>query len=555
MPVMGISMWCARSQIGSIAIEYSSNIIKCDYKPFRDQSATVEQIQNHAVAGFGLPPRVDFPFPFPYHLPMKPTESRKQIPCSAYNTIRKVERFAVDHAMLAQGDHVLVAVSGGADSTALLHILAAHRKHWELSLHVAHLNHNLRGDESSADASFVEEEAKRLGLPVTVETLAKGKLSRKGRAKQDLAREVRYEFLQRTAKEAGCSKIATGHTADDVAETVLMALIRGGGTRSLGGIPPVRQNVIRPLLCLERREIAEFLAAQGIGYREDSSNRSTHYLRNKVRLELIPFLKERFNPSITATLARTAEVVRDDAALLEEEVEGRLLTLIDENGGGVVVPIKAMETLRPAARRRIIRGAWQRIMDASDVHSLLSAGHVASILSLALEGKSGDSLCMPGGVTVKKCYGELRLLRPFMPASTTVGKGPWFLREEGTTSIPALGIEVQVSRSGQRESTSLWTAAFDSGKLNNRIFVRTRQTGDTFCPAGMGGARKKLQDFLVDAKVPRGMRDSVPLVCCGADIIWVAGHRADERFMPSLDTTSFVTIKINSGGQEINALR
>lgn len=503
------------------------------------------------------PAYVDFPPPFPYHFSMKSTKSDNRIPHAALTTLRKVKQFIDEHYMLLTGDRVLVAVSGGADSTAMLHILCALRRKYGIELHVAHLNHNLRGDESAADAVFVEQEAKRIGIPVTVHTLAEGELKKKGRAKQDLAREVRYDFLRRAAKEAGCSRIATGHTADDVAENVLMALIRGGGTKSLGGIPPVRENIIRPLLGLERGEVLEFLEASGSSFREDSSNLRADYLRNRVRLELLPFLKERFNPSIIATMGRTAEVVRDDAALLEEEVENRLFSVIEEDDGGVAIPLEALSPLRPAARRRLVRHAWQRVMAAGDEHSLLSAGHVASILSLCSTGKSGDSLCMPGGVTVQKGYEALHVRRDAKVREALQDKGPWFLAE-GVTTIPALDIEVRLERTGRRDASnnalSVWTAAFDSGKLSDRICIRTRRPGDWFCPAGMGSARKKLQDFMVDAKVPRTLRDRVPLVCCGPDIIWVAGYRQDERFVPSSDTASFVTVTIVSGRSRENAV-
>ncbi|MDH4099197.1 MAG: tRNA lysidine(34) synthetase TilS [Nitrospirota bacterium] len=488
---------------------------------------------------------------------MKSTKSDKKIPRSALTTLRKVERFIDEHSMLSPGDRVLVALSGGADSTTLLHILYALRKKLNIELHVAHLNHNLRGDESAGDARFAGELAKQLDLPVTVHTLAEGELKKRGRAKQDMAREVRYDFLRRVAKKAGCSKIATGHTADDVAENVLMALIRGGGTKSLGGVPPVRENIIRPLLGLERREIMKFLEATDTPFREDSSNLKADYLRNQVRLELLPFLKERFNPAITETIARTAEVVRDDAALLEEEVENRLDSVIEEDDSETALPLDAIEPLHQAARRRLVRLAWQRVMAGADEYSLLSSGHVTAILTLCNDGQSGDSLCMPGGVTVEKGYRALHFrqkVKAYQPPSDI---GPWF-PEEGVMAIPALDIQVHIGATDQKDASnnalSVWTAAFDSGKISDRICIRTRRPGDTFYPVGMGGSRKKLQDFMVDEKIPRAMRDRVPLVCCGPDIMWVVGYRRDERFVPSSDTSSFVTVTIASERSRENAV-
>lgn len=475
---------------------------------------------------------------------MKSIKSTTRIPRAALNITRKVERFIVDHNMLTPGEHVLVAVSGGADSTALLHILLNLRERWNLSLHVAHLNHNLRGKESDGDAGFVQESTKNLCLPVFIETLHKDRLKQRGRAKQDLAREVRYEFLQRVAAQTGCTKIATAHTADDTAETVLMALIRGGGSQSLGGIPPVRDNIIRPLLCLDRAEITEFLTESSLAWREDSSNQQSDYLRNKVRLELLPYLREHFNPSISATLTRTAEILRDDDALVNAILKEQFSGFITEHDGTVSIPLKRLEGLQPGAVRRLVREAWQRT-GAVAVGLLLTASHIASILQLMQKGTSGDSISLPGGITVRRGYADL----VFSGKTTATGvgdNGPWPLPAEGSLSIQPLRITVNVLRSLAPHETArtLWTASFDSSKLSEPLFVRTRRAGDSFRPAGMAGSRKKLQDFLVDVRAPRESRDCIPLVCCGDEIIWVAGYRQDERFLPTLETSSFTTIEI-----------
>lgn len=489
-------------------------------------------------------PEIDFAVPFSYHAFMKSADSIPPTTKRALAIIRKIERFITRYNMLTLNDRVLVAVSGGADSTALLHILLNLRDRHNISLHVAHLNHNLRGAESDGDAGFVQETAKNLGLPVCVETLHKDRLKQRGRAKQDLAREVRYDFLQRVATQAGCTKIATAHTADDTAETVLMALIRGGGTQSLGGIPPVRDNIIRPLLCLDRAEITEFLTDSGLAWREDSSNKKTDYLRNKIRLELIPYLRGHFNPSISATLARTAEVLRDDGALLNAILKEQFSGLLTEDDGTVSIPLKRLEGLQAGAVRRLVREAWQRT-GAVAGGRLLTASHIASILQLLQKGTSGDSVSLPGEMTARRGYADL--VFSLKATATGVGDdGPWPLPAEGSLSIQPLRITVNVVRNLAQHETArtLWTASFDSSKLSGPLFVRTRRAGDSFRPAGMAGSRKKLQDFLVDVRAPRESRDRIPLVCCGDEIIWVAGYRQDERFLPTPETSSFTTIEI-----------
>ncbi|HUJ17812.1 MAG TPA: tRNA lysidine(34) synthetase TilS [Nitrospirota bacterium] len=454
------------------------------------------------------------------------------------DTIRK-------YGLLDPGDRVVVAVSGGPDSVCLLAILHTMAKNLGLSLHVAHLDHMFRGEESAEEAQFVADLSKKLGIPSTSERFDVPAFCReRGLSAQEGARKVRYGFLEQVAHDTGASRIATGHTADDQAETFLLRLLRGAGVSGLSSIPPRRGMIIRPLIEITRDQVLDYLRENSLGFRTDPSNAKPVYTRNRVRMDVIPVLRQ-FNPRIVETLAAEAALLRDE----DEAVDAYLGSVTEaahrEDDETVSIKRDAFDTLPPAFRRRLLR----KIADMTDRGaSFLSLGQIDDALSFMLSTQTGKSIMLSPGLSVTREYDRFVFSSP--------AARPGFSRtlsHPGATMVPELGLEVKTliaegRRTEPELSNYIWQAQFDYDKIGPLLTLRSRHSGDRFSPSGMAGRSKKLQDYFVDAKVPRRKRDRVPLLCSGEDILWVVGLRTDERFLVTEATRTVLTVLIRPSG-------
>lgn len=469
--------------------------------------------------------------------------------------------------MLDAGERVLVSVSGGPDSVCLLSVLHALSKDFDLTLHVAHLDHMFRGGESAQEALFVADLARELGIPATVERIDVPRYCReRGLSPQAGAREARYAFFSRVAADVGATRIATGHTASDQAETFLMRLVRGAGVSGLSAIPPRRDNIIRPLIESTREDVLAYLNARGLRFTSDPSNAKTLYTRNRIRLEALPVLK-RFNPRIVETLAAEAALLRDE----DEAVEAHLAAVTDaavmREEDAVSVKRDVFVTLPPAFRRRLFR----KIAALAGVEpAALSFGDIDAALSFMLSAQTGRTMNLTPGLAVTREYNRFVFGAPPAPASFSRT-----LAVPGITAVEELGmkVEIEVRDDGSRPfefpsphvldnetargmgeeeqgpsgGNYRWQAEFDYDKIGPLLTLRSRRPGDRFCPAGMGGKKKKLQDFFVDEKVPGRKRDTVPLLCSRDEILWVMGLRTDERFLPGPETKRVLVVKVRHG--------
>jgi len=461
----------------------------------------------------------------------------------------KVRSYIAQHRMVKRGDKVLVAVSGGPDSVVLLHILYLLRQELGISLHVAHLNHMFRGAESEDDAFFVAEMAKHYQLPATIEAVDVPAYRRARRLPaQVAAREVRYGFLKRVAKETGADKIALAHQADDQAETVLLNFLRGSGVSGLRGIPPVREDFyIRPLLAVRRSEIESYCAEMDLPFRQDSSNLKPVYLRNRVRIRLLPLLESEYNPGMVSALLRLAEICREEDDCLEEQASAAYqAALLAAGTGRVGLSLAVLQEMPMAVRRRVIRLAWQ---DLTGSKRGLSFQHTEAVLSLLDSEATGLSAVLPAGVTATRSYDSLDLsagLRRMEP-----GHYLYPLKVPGKTYIPELDSTICVSVATgeaipQPRSLPATEALVDFEKLPPQIYVRRRLKGDVFCPYGQKSAMK-LKDFLIKQKVPREERDCLPLVSTPEEIIWVGGVRVGEKWKVDSSTTKALHLKLTRG--------
>jgi tRNA(Ile)-lysidine synthase len=460
-------------------------------------------------------------------------------------TIETIKRTIDNFGMVQPGEKVLVALSGGPDSVCLLHALHALVPELGITLHAAHLDHMFRGKESADEARFAASIAGRLNVPFTVGSVDVPAYCRdRGLSAQAGAREVRYRFLQQVCDEAGASRIALGHTASDQAETLLMRLLRGAGLAGLSGIPPVRNNIIRPLIAVTRDEILEYLNAKGLSFVRDPSNASNAYTRNRIRIELMPVL-ETFNPRIADTLAAEAALLRDENEAMEVQLRsaaGSVMTLGKDN---MVLDRAGFEQLHPALKRRLLRAALSTAgAEPADVSSV----QIEEALRFLSAAQTGRAMRLPKGLELTREYGRF-LLGVAREARECLVE----LAVPGVTDIPSLGLSVETTfsngplpedrDSGAQENYG-WQALFDYDKIRPPLFLRTRRQGDRFQPAGMAGRSKKLQDFLVDEKVPRTKRDALPIVATEQEVLWIVGMRTDERFLPGPGTKQLLLVHV-----------
>ena len=467
--------------------------------------------------------------------------------------VHRVAAVVRTRGLIDRGDRIVVAISGGPDSVALLSLLHELASTLDLSLWAAHFNYGLRGVESDGDAAFVVDFCERLRIPSVCEPLTLSGDRYKGRSLQEAARDLRYEALERIRASVGAHKVALGHTRDDQAETLIMRLLRGAGMTGLSGMPCERPPFIRPLLKVSRSEILAYLLEKEIPFREDSSNAKPVYVRNRVRHEVLPLLKQ-FNPALVDVLARQADILREDDQCLDELAEQQLGQLVKDNEAGECELRRPEFLVLPLAlQRRVLRKIVQRC--TGQPHGL-SFSAVTVIINQVVHGCSGVRL-RAGQVWAEREYDTIRVRRTYGQSQTVVGRESIRIAVPSTVQWPMTGQQLRAEMLGS--ATCDWSSVslpptqivLDADRVTLDLEVRTWLPGDCFYPFGLQGHQKKLQDFFTDRKIPRARRTRIPLVVAPEGIVWIGGYRMDDRFRVTPATTHMVRLTlIGDDGEE-----
>lgn len=447
----------------------------------------------------------------------------------------RVARAIERDRLIPRGGRVLAALSGGADSVALSMLLAeAAATGGYVLAGLVHVNHGLRGEASEEDERFCRALAATIGVPIAVERVDVGALARaEGISLEHAGHRARYAVYERVAAERRADRVATGHTRDDLAETVLLRLVRGAGPGALAGIRPRAGHVVRPLLGVSRQELREHLARRGQPYREDESNRDLRMTRNRVRHRLLPLLAREFSPSIAETLAREATIARAEADWIDGLANERAAAFVTYDGDVVTVDGRALRSEPLAVARRVARAALERAAGRGRA----GFAHVERLLEFAAStgaesGRAAPRADFPG-CRVERRDGCL-VLRPAAAGRRPVAAPRVFdyaLAVPGEVTVPEAGLIVSAEPATTMPASLRargQTVAVAAGGLTPPLTVRSWRPGDALRPLGLGG-RKKLQDLFVDRKVARGARGTVPIVTDRRrGIVWVVGHTVAE---------------------------
>jgi tRNA(Ile)-lysidine synthase len=489
------------------------------------------------------------------------------LPLRLLRTVRR-------HRMIPAGGRVLVALSGGADSVALALLVKElePRGDWRLA-GLAHLNHALR-EAADADEQFCRELAARLDVPFLSERADVREIARaQHRSIEDAARHARYAFFERSRQNVSADVVATGHTRDDQAETFLLRLLRGAGTRGLAGVLPVAGRVVRPLIDVRRGELRAYLAAREQPFREDETNADVTIPRNRVRHELIPFIERGFSGAIVPLLAREAELARQDQDRLQNEAIDSAGLIVLRNSSGDMVPL-TRERIEAAGCGQDLEGLSAVVINAAALMSLHPAlasrlarialsflapdrfvglDHVEAILEMA--AASSGAVSLPGQQAVRK-GSVIELVRePFRPFANSFSF-PLSIPGEVTLRPQGWAISAEMAMGGAGDLVAAVRerplhVSVQADRVALPLAVRSRKPGDRLSPRGLAGRTKKLQDFLVDRKVAREERDLLPLVVDNEDrIVWVVGHPAAEDFRVTEPSQGVIFLKARRlGGQ------
>jgi len=453
--------------------------------------------------------------------------------------------------MVSPRDRIVAAVSGGADSVVMLHLLKemmVNTPPFELA--IAHLNHLTRGEDSRKDAAFVAQLGEKLDLETFIEEIDVAVEKKRIKTSfQEAARIVRYEFLKRVLKKWGGTWIALGHTADDQVETVLMNLLRGSGTRGLSGMPAQRDSLIRPLHECFRHEVEAYINRYGLVFRIDTTNRSDDYLRNRVRRELIPLL-ECYNPQVKSTVIETSRIVHDDEECLQGLVDRLYAGVkVETTGNGLLaLDMGAINAQHPALQKRLIR---QAICEAKGDLRRIGARHIQDLLMLFDAAASGKKIHLPGGLAAI-CTGKSVIFYETPPEENNIlsegqESAPVEIKVPGWTDIGVAGLKLHAELMSpgdfQKRSFSSRQACLDFDKTGPVIQTRFFRPGDRFIPLGMKKS-KKIKSFFIDEKIPRAERKSVPLLTTGSgDIIWIYGKRIAETYRVTDGTRNILFVE------------
>ena len=443
--------------------------------------------------------------------------------------LQKKARNAVEKFhMFPRNGKIIVGLSGGADSVALLHVLCGLKEEFQWEITAVHIHHGLRGEEADGDASFAEAFCEKLGVSCIVRKYdVKAEAEKRKMGEEETGRLLRYEVFRALAGADG--RIAVAHHGKDQAETLLMRLCRGTGLTGLVGMAPVRENICRPLLFCSREEIEQYCKEHGLAWREDASNQEEKYTRNKLRLKVLPVLEE-VNPKAVEHISETAELLALDEDFLEQQASACYKDAkMDAPAGEVHLNRTKLQELHPAMKKRVLRKAMAEFLSAD-----VSQVQIQALEDL-LENETGKSRDFLGGIRVENQYDS-------MVFSLEKEK------TEGYCYALPVGEEIFVSEknmtvmawlSEKYEVDSEDTKCFDFDKVSGKLFCRTRKPGDLIA---LKNGRKKIKDLFIDEKVPRSERDILPLITVGEEVLWAKGLRVSENFRPDDDTKIYLHI-------------
>lgn len=449
----------------------------------------------------------------------------------------RVKAFVRRHQIFTPGSSIVVACSGGPDSLALAEVLLALREEWRLSLEIAHFEHGIRGAASLADAEFVRDFAAERGLPFRVGREDIPAFAKRAKLSiETAARERRYAFLEETAKKMGeGTLIATGHHAGDQAETVLMHLLRGSGIDGLAGMRPRAGAIIRPLLFLSKKEIADYCREKGLEPRQDETNFLPDAERNRIRLELLPMLR-RYRPSIDEVLCRLAEAEAEAADYLQMAANASWNQTVTERNRELLLHRDAYSGLHAALRKAILRRAAEKL----GLRSALGFIHYETLDEFCRFGEAGKRLTLPKDGEAECRYDSVVLRRA---AAQNISWEERPLSLSGVTRIEEIGLTVYASSPETKEiPKDSRIAVADLDSLSSPLLVRSRRAGDSFRLES--GGRQKVKSLLIDRKIPNGLRDQVPIFTAGDEIFWVGGVRRAAVALVTAETRRRIAFRM-----------
>ena len=461
--------------------------------------------------------------------------------------IDKVRETIEKYKMIQYGDRIVVGFSGGPDSVCLLHVLNRLKDRYGIKLYAVHINHGIRGEEALRDENYAKRFAESLDIPIFIKRVdAVGFAKENKMSTEEAGRFLRYEYFEEVLKHVKGQKIATAHNMNDQAETMIMNFLRGSGTTGLSGISPVRDfKYIRPILYIERSEIESYCKKNGLNPVIDSTNKENVYRRNKIRLELIPYIKDNINPNIIKSLCTSSDLFYKDDEFLNE-IAAKKLNGIKKGDG---FSVKEFNSLHVSIKRRIIR---EIILKEKGSLNGIELKHIDECIELIEKGETGKRIDLPYDLICEIEYERFKIKNKYLKS----------LKYEYNLNIPGrinveeenLIIETEIKKNDEIFNDSLFIKYFDYDKIKIRaegfkIQIRTRKNGDFIFPKGMKG-RKKLKDLFIDEKIPREKRNSIPLVAFKNEILWIPNFRDSRECKIDGETKNVLKIKILRG--EVN---
>lgn len=447
---------------------------------------------------------------------------------------RKVLSYIKDNDLIQAGDKVLVALSGGPDSVCLLNILFELKEELNINIAAAHLNHLLRGEDAFKDEKYAVDICNSMGIQCFVKRVDINSYSKEHKLSSEMAgRNVRYDFFEEILKKQGFNKIATAHNANDQAETVLFRLMRGTGLEGLGGIKVSRDNkIIRPILCLTRDEVEEYINSKKLNPRIDKTNFEKIYNRNKIRLDILPYMKENFNEDIIQTLNRMSLLIQKDNEFLESLSISFYNKCCIECDDYFIIK-KEIFKEEESIVSRVLRHA---VAKYSKSNYDFEMKHIYEISYLAKKN-SGKVLDLPNGVYAENIYGDIYIKNSKRKRDINNIKEEIILNKnninKNTVQFNNFSIEFLAINNFEGSNISLNESNlikyFDLDKIKNDILIRGRKNGDKIIPLGMNGS-KKLKDIFIDMKIPKEERGNIPILCFDENIAWIIGIRTSEEY-------------------------